>query len=371
MALSNTNISIAVVQNAIGVHSTSSLGALIALAQSGGVGGYAFYINETYGSTGRRDGYLIAGAKPYWNMYSPKIPAEWFCNPTGFVLDLRLKRNALNENGGYDFRLHDFREYEHDINVAEKPDLWISSLEVWEGTSIDLTARFYKYLIDLSIANRSGGALTHYLIVFTKNSVNTTSAIIPLDNSGTDVPTLTFAPTVTTTVSMAVYLLPTNVDTGRVSVPSQFLNVNGEPNASTSVEVRVKYYPQLGVDTSNVYNYDVNLDAVLDNSWEWSTTDTEGTARIVANSSSTTPIDVKITNNGVSNPLNQTMYIRFWGNVSGGRTARAYRNGVQIGSDVTFTVLSAPNSTGYGRTANFGATGFDLNEGDFFEIIVT
>ena len=78
MALADNNISVSVVQNAIGVFSTSSVGGLIAKALSGGVGGYAFYINETYGTTGRRDGVIIPSAKPHWNMYSNKIPAEWF-----------------------------------------------------------------------------------------------------------------------------------------------------------------------------------------------------------------------------------------------------------------------------------------------------
>lgn len=118
MALGQTNISVAVVQSAIGVTSTSSVGGLIAKAASGGVGGYAFYINETYGTTGYRNGYLISGAAPHWNMWSNKMPAEWdYSNGT---MELRLKRNALNPNGGYDFRLHDFRGYDHN---AVQPQL--------------------------------------------------------------------------------------------------------------------------------------------------------------------------------------------------------------------------------------------------------
>lgn len=119
MALGNTNISIATVQGAIGVYSTSSLGALIAKAKTGGTGGYAFYIYETRASNGNRyDGYLISGAEPHWNMWSNKIPAEW--DYTSGNMELRLKRNPLNQNGGYDFRLHDFRGYDH---AAVRPTL--------------------------------------------------------------------------------------------------------------------------------------------------------------------------------------------------------------------------------------------------------
>ena len=132
MALGQNNISIALVQQEIGVYSTSSLVALVAKAKTGGIGGtyidefgstiavppMAFYIDETYGSTGRRDGYLISGAEPHWNMWSNKIPAEW--NDDTGDLSLRLKRNALNLNGGYDVRLHDFRGYDH---AAHTPSL--------------------------------------------------------------------------------------------------------------------------------------------------------------------------------------------------------------------------------------------------------
>lgn len=373
MALGNTNISIATVQGAIGVYSTSSLGALIAKALSGGVGGYAFYIYETRASNGNRyDGVLIPGAAPHWNMYSNKIPAEWFNDAgAGNVLNLRLRRNALNSNGGYDFRLHDFREYEHSAVTHPKPNLWISDLRVWEGSSAEVTARFYSNYIDLSTANRSGGALTHYLLVFRRNSTDYTSAIIPIDNSGVDVPTHIFTPSSNTEITITIYLLPTNVDTARVRVPIYFYTVNDIEATESKVTVRIKYYPVLGVDTQSIYQYPVEIGAVLNDTWTWGDGSyTEGAAYITDSGGNILPT-VKINNNGINNPLNQAMYIRFWGNVGGIRTFKAYRNSVQIGSTVTRNVLSAPNSNGYGVNVNFGATGFDIQENDIFEIIVT
>lgn len=374
MALGINNISIGLVQDTINVHSTSSLGGLVSLAQSGGFGGYAFYINETYGSTGYRNGYLIAEAKPYWNMYSPKIPAEWFCNAgEGFRLDLRLRRNVLNGNGGYDFRLHDFRGYVHDPNTAEKPDLWTSNLAVWEGTTIPVTARFYYGgNMDLSTASRSSLPLTHYVIVFTKGTTVVTSVPIPLDNSGTDVPSISVtAPTGTVSITMEVFLLPTNVDTGRVKITSQFMNVNGVEGVSPSANVTGYPYPSIdALNTQAVYQRTVDFGAVLDGTYDWNYySETQGIAYIV--DANQTPIDLEITNGGATNPFNTALRCRFWGNVGGTRTFRAYKNGVQIGTDKTASIVSAPNPTGYEKTINFGLTGFTVNVGDVFEIRVT
>lgn len=150
MALGQTNISVAVVQSAIGVTSTSSVGGLIAKAASGGVGGYAFYINETYGTTGYRNGYLISGAAPHWNMWSNSIPAEWdYSNGT---MELRLKRNALNPNGGYDFRLHDFRGYDHN---AIQPQLSVATSFNFTGGVGDISwlAHFHQIKLPADITH--------------------------------------------------------------------------------------------------------------------------------------------------------------------------------------------------------------------------
>lgn len=379
MALGNNNISVALVQSTIGVSSANSVGGLIAKASIGGNGsgilGYnsAFKIYETRSlNSNIYDGTLISGAEPHWNMYSNKIPAEWFNDAgAGNVLNLRLKRNASNPNGGYDFRLHDFRGYEQSQSVHSKPNLWVTDLAVWEGASAEVTARFFSNYIDLSTANRSGGALTHYLLVFTRNNTNYTSDIFPLDNSGSGVPTHTFTPAENTDLFITVYLLPNNIDTARVLMPIDFYTVNDIEATESKVTVRIKYYPVLGVDTTAIYQYPVDINLVLNGTWAWGDGSyTEGSA-FITDSGGTILSTVKINNNGTNNPLNQAMYIRFWGNVGGTRTFKAYRNGVQIGSTVTRSVLSAPNSTGYGVNVNFGATGFDIEENDTFEIIVT
>lgn len=140
MALGQTNISLSLIKSTLGVYSTNSITRIVALASIGGVGGYAFRLYETRASNGQvYDGKHISGAKPYWNMWSRYIPAEW--EIVGGTLVLRLKRNALNENGGYDFRLGDFREYDH---VAHKP-VFQSATEV-DAVSGAFSIGFSLYL---------------------------------------------------------------------------------------------------------------------------------------------------------------------------------------------------------------------------------
>ena len=387
MALGNENISVSLVQSTIGVYSTSSVGGLIAKAKVGGVGwtytdeyGHtitippmAFFIYETRDANWNRyDGVLIPGAEPHWNMYSNKIPAEWFNDAgAGNVLNLRLKRNALNANGGYDFRLHDFRGYEHDINAAEKPNLWTSDLEVWEGTTIDVTARFYYGgNMDLSTASRSGMPLTHYVIVFTRGTTVVTSVPIALDNPvDSPVPTITFTANTTTTITMEVFLLPNNIDKGRVKITSQFMNVNGVVNGSTAVSVTVNPYPYLGLDTSAIYEHTVNLDMVLDGTWVWGEyPESEGIASFVDGSG--VPIEVQV-GVGTLDVLNTAIPMKFWG-TGGTRTFNLYKNGLKIGQTVVISIPTAKYPNGFPRSVNFQATNYGgVNKGDFFEIIVT
>lgn len=379
MALGNNNISVALVQSTIGVSSTSSVGGLIAKASIGGNGsgilGYdsAFKIYETRSlNSNVYDGTLISGAEPHWNLYSNKIPAEWFNDAeNGNTLNLRLRRNASNPNGGYDFRLHDFRGYEQSQSVHPKPNLWVTDLAVWEGDTAEVTARFFSNYIDLSTANRSGGALTHYLLVFRRNSTNYTSAIIPMDNSGVDVPTHTFTPAENTDLFITVYLLPNDIDTARVLMPIDFYTVNDIEATESKVTVRIKYYPVLGVDTTAIYQYPVDINLVLNGTWDWeSNPGTQGIALVTDSSGNILPV-VKVNDNGINNIFNQAMYIRFWGNVSGNRTFILYRNGVQLGNTQYRNVFAEPNPSGYGINVNFGATGFSIEENDTFEIIVT
>lgn len=152
MALGTTNISVLLVQSTIGVFSTSSVGGLIAKAASGGVGGYAFYINETYETTGYRNGYLIPEATPHWNIWSNKIPAEWDYLSGGGPIELRLKRNELNTNGGYDFRLHDFREYDH---TAVQPELSVASSFNFVGNAGDVSwlTNFHQIALPIDVTH--------------------------------------------------------------------------------------------------------------------------------------------------------------------------------------------------------------------------
>lgn len=188
MALGQNNISIATVQQAIGVYSTSSLGALIAKAKTGGAGNIvighyldenlnivyiysamAFYIYETRASNGNRyDGVLIPGAEPHWNRWSNKMPAEWVIESGAMIL--RLKRNALNTNGGYDFRLHDFRGYDHS---ALTPEFTCNS--TFSATGGAVTIEWYLHMHQIKLPD----LITHILVEATIGSA-TESNLIPL-----------------------------------------------------------------------------------------------------------------------------------------------------------------------------------------------
>ena len=170
MALGTTNISIATVQGAIGVYSTSSLGALIAKAKTGGVGGYAFYIYETRASNGNRyDGVLIPGAEPHWNMWSRYIPAEWVI--ISGALTLRLKRNALNLNGGYDYRLHDFRLYNH---LASRPTLFSENSYI--NLNGNMTVSWSMFMYEMALPSQ----ITHILAKVVLGGSITQTRLIPL-----------------------------------------------------------------------------------------------------------------------------------------------------------------------------------------------
>lgn len=357
MALGQNNISIAAVKAAgVGVGS-NSLGDLVAKASIGGVAGYAFYIYETRASNGNRyDGYLIPNAKPYWNMWSNKIPARWFCDAgNNFTLNLRLPRNAANPNGGYDFRLHDFRGYEHSDIVHEMPVLMLGDLEVWEGQTIDVTARFDKKQLDLSEANRTGGPITHYLLRFTIGSNDYISTIIPIDNSGVDVPTIQLTPTQNVSITITPFLLPTNVDTGRVMVPSQFFRSDA-PGGTNVITVVVNSYPIIGIDSTAIYQLPLSSWPLVDDPGY-----TEGEILFV--DASDDPIQVKMYGGVLP-----TYRVRVRGDVYP-RTFvfKLYRNGVQIGN----TLNRAVNASEVFHNLDFGVNVQDLIPSDTFEIIVT
>ena len=147
-AIQTDSISVTLVQNTISVFSTSSVGGLIAKAKVGGTSGYAFKIYETYGASA--NGYLLAGAEPYWNMWSNKIPAEW--DVSNGTAELRLKRNALNANGGYDFRLGDFGGYDH---AAVQPQFSVATSFNFTGGAgaISWLAHFHQIKLPADITH--------------------------------------------------------------------------------------------------------------------------------------------------------------------------------------------------------------------------
>lgn len=166
MALGQNNISITLIQNTLSVYSTGNLVALVGMAATGGNGSiiigydvddnpiyspFAFRMYENRASNGNvYDGYLISGARPYWNIWSNKIPAEW--DYSNGPMELRLKRNVLNSNGGYDVRQHDFRGYDHS---AVQPQLSVASSFNFTGGVGDISwlAHFHQIALPVDITH--------------------------------------------------------------------------------------------------------------------------------------------------------------------------------------------------------------------------
>lgn len=366
-------ISDTLVQEAIGVFSIDDVVSLCVKAKTGGVsvnvpkvgGGAvtiqtAFYLWETKSLTADRgDGVLMPDALPHWNIYSPKSPGRWFCDAgAGFLLNLRLPRDAENIRGGYVAHLHDFRGYEGREAYAPKPLLMLGNIEIWEGQTIDVTARFDKKQIDLSGANRAGGAITHYLLRFTRGGNSYTSNIIPIDNSGVDVPTHTFTPAIDTDITIDVFLLPTNVDTGRVQVPSRFFESDA-PGGTNVITVHVKHYPIIGIDSSSIYQLPL---------YEYPFTDnpsyTEG--EIVFVDGSDNPMEQKITGSG-----NLATRIRIRGDVyAPGKyfNFALYQNGTKVSGDHQILVRFDQVYANITFAVNLATA---LSENDVFTVIAT
>lgn len=128
MILPNNNISIMDVRNLTGYPSTSQ-GTLIAVAKIGGKGKFAFNIAENGAAV--TDGTLVAGARPYWNIYSPKSPGEWRLpdDPNGEAF-FRLKRD---DTGRYCFKLSGFCGYN---SAAKEPEAYSGLMSVQQNTGI-------------------------------------------------------------------------------------------------------------------------------------------------------------------------------------------------------------------------------------------
>lgn len=110
MILPNTDISIMDVRNCLGCSSTD-LGTLVAKAKEGGTSGYAFQIKEN-GFSSTKLGYLIDGAKPYWNIWAKSCPGRFEFYTDG-TIKYRLRSNGASDaiNPYYRFALGDFRNY--------------------------------------------------------------------------------------------------------------------------------------------------------------------------------------------------------------------------------------------------------------------
>ncbi|MEG1635125.1 MAG: hypothetical protein RR388_05825 [Rikenellaceae bacterium] len=126
--LPQTNLAAVDIRDTIGCPS-NNLADYCVKAKTGGAGGWAFKIIENgYLPT---DGYLIAGAEPYFNIWSDNAPSEWELEDRGvgnmppeefrcrlkrnFYGEIMVKGNLFNANS-YCFDLGAYRGYKHASN---------------------------------------------------------------------------------------------------------------------------------------------------------------------------------------------------------------------------------------------------------------
>ena len=156
MALPNTDISISAVKNAVGAP-TYLLTEIIGDAKTGGTGGEAF----------DADGYLIAGAAPYWNVFSYNIPGEW--DYSNGPLELRLYRDPPLPTGFGNLlhRLGDFRGYNHD---AQAPQVAVGQLVAVSGAGdVGVLMNMHEWHLPIDVTHirvkiTIGGA-TQYILI--------------------------------------------------------------------------------------------------------------------------------------------------------------------------------------------------------------
>lgn len=117
---------IILVRSVLDVPSTS-LGDICSKAKSGGRSGYAFDIRENAGSTGN----LISGARPYWNLFSPKGPGGWYRDGLTIkhrlIDDVHFSPDSVADRGKYCFALESFKGYDH---YAVAPQIGIDVEEI-------------------------------------------------------------------------------------------------------------------------------------------------------------------------------------------------------------------------------------------------
>lgn len=134
MALPASDINTAIVANAIGL-SSNNVGTLIGSAKTGGSSGLAFATAQNGSNV--YDGTMLAGATPYWNIYSNDSPGEWQL-PASATDNcyFRLKRSPM-EPSKYGYNLGGFRNYNHE---AAAPIAMSGSLTYpWTGGILNTT----------------------------------------------------------------------------------------------------------------------------------------------------------------------------------------------------------------------------------------
>lgn len=98
------------------------------------------------------------------------MPAEWAI--VSGALTLRLKRNALNQKGGYDFRLHDFRLYNQS---AHRPTLFSENSYI--NLNGNMTVSWDMFMYEMAFPE----AITHILAKVVLGGSITQTRLIPLD----------------------------------------------------------------------------------------------------------------------------------------------------------------------------------------------
>lgn len=129
-------VSVTDVKNTIAL-SANGVNDIITRAKTGGVNGRAF--NTVEGGGTINEGYLIDGARPYWNIFSNESPGEWV--PSVLAdgpLQFRIKRDSSSR---YAPMLGKFNGYNHNSIGPEDNDV-THSIPVGSSTTQNIGIRF-------------------------------------------------------------------------------------------------------------------------------------------------------------------------------------------------------------------------------------
>lgn len=186
MTLGTTDISIGLVQDEIN-HAPNSLSHLVSDASTGGTSGIAF---------DSASGNLIDDARPYWNIWSWGIPAEW--DYSGGPMILRLPRNTDSPKG-YDYRLGGFRQYNH---AAAAPQIAVSNVTAVSGAGdVGVLMNVHEWHLPFDVTHIrvkiTIGAATQYILIPVEDIDYTAGLIAGYTSSFTGIGTGTTTGTVT------------------------------------------------------------------------------------------------------------------------------------------------------------------------------